>query len=670
MKVSAKFVFLILLSALAERGLAAIVLHQKDATVWLPTQLISGKVSGLRVTKLTVHINQTYFDVPLRADSSFLIQVQLQEQKNKIWVTSGSGSNQGSDTLMLNLGYRPEPAIRPYATVAGSKVILQYEIASKANQKSLAFRWILDSENPAPCEIENAMGEKTSVRIPKVDGTYYFKLQVIDAQDTAYFGTSIIRTNGKLRLFDLEKEHATWIDHAVIYQITPANFVKKGSFDDITKKLPELQSLGINTIWLQPVFKTFFGGQGYDVIDYLALRAEFGDEEQLRKLISTARQLHMKVLFDMVPNHTSIHHPYAMSAIQNGRDSHYYAYYQHSNDGKAYSSHYQKDSADFVSYFWKDLVNLDYNNPEVQQWMIEVCKYWVRKFDIDGYRFDAVWGINARSPAFSQRLRRELKAIKPGLFLLAEDKGSIKDPFINGYDAAYDWTPDTSWVSQWSWQTKYDPKVSPTIFNTADSAKRVQLLKAKLFDGNEHAGMLLRFLENNDVPRFIASHNLQQTKMAAGLVFSLPGIPMIYNGQEIGLKSHPYSSKAIFNKERRIQSGDSTGLFNYYKLLVALRLKHPAFTSGRMAAVQAQGNGILAFQRFTTSEKIIVVLNMYGSPAITELSLEGVAGTEKNKLTQFKDLLSGQVFASTPGTSRTLSITVPGYAIRLLEKTN
>ena len=77
----------------------------------------------------------------------------------------------------------------------------------------------------------------------------------------------------------------------------------------------------------------------------------------------------------------------------------------------------KKTKYGFINYFWENLVNLNYNNEEVQQWIIEACKYWIKKFDIDGYRFDAIWGVNARAPSFSKRLKMELKSIKPDLLI-------------------------------------------------------------------------------------------------------------------------------------------------------------------------------------------------------------------------------------------------------------
>src|SRR5205085_3341390 len=180
-----------------------------------------------------------------------------------------------------------------------------------------------------------------------------------------------------------------WIKRSIIYGITPYLFVKDANYTDIENKIPELTKLGVNTIWLQPVFQSSRKGQGYDITDFFSLREDLGTEQQLQSLINAAKQSGMKVIFDFVPNHTSIAHPYAQDIIKNKQASPYYDYYQHENDGAPYSSFYHHDNDGFYFYFWKSLVNLNYNNEAVQKWIIEACKYWVKKFDIDGYRFDA-----------------------------------------------------------------------------------------------------------------------------------------------------------------------------------------------------------------------------------------------------------------------------------------
>ncbi|RYE14415.1 MAG: hypothetical protein EOP51_28190 [Sphingobacteriales bacterium] len=319
-------------------------------------------------------------------------------------------------------------------------------------------------------------------KLPLTPGVYYFNLLIASANDTVKYRTYVTRTVKGLKAFNTATDHAAWIDEAIIYQILPASFVKKGGFDAITAKLSEIKLLGINTIYLQPVTKTENGGQGYDVTDYMVVDERLGTEQQLKRLIDLSKALGMRVILDMVPNHTSVNHPFAVDAVANGKNSHYYNFYQRVNDNAPYSSFYHTDKNGFMYYFWDGLVNLNYNNPEVQQWMIEVCKYWVNKYDIDGYRFDAVWGVNARTPQFSKRLQAELKAIKPELLLLAEDKATDPAVYKNGYDAAYDWTSDTAWVSQWTWQTHHDGKKSLTIFNLADSTKRAPMLHEALFE--------------------------------------------------------------------------------------------------------------------------------------------------------------------------------------------
>jgi glycosidase len=451
----------------------------------------------------------------------------------------------------------------------------------------------------------------------------------------------------------------SWMRKAVIYGIKPSGFVNNSSYEKIAAKIPELKDLGINTLWLQPVFKTWQGGQGYDVTDYFSLRSDLGTAEQLKTLVAVAHANGMRVLFDFVPNHTSIHHPFAEEVIAHGAASKYFNYYQHDDDRAPYSSFYHKDSSGFVYYFWKTLVNLNYDNEKVRQMIIDACKYWIREFDIDGYRFDAVWAVNARAPTFGRRLRKELHALKPGVLLLAEDKGSDPHVYEKGFDAAYDWTRDTAWVSHWSWLYQHDGRKNFTIFNHPSPEKRYQLIRSAFFSSSQHFERILRFMENNDVPRFAASHSLAQTKMAAAVLFALPGIPLIYNGQETGVQSHPYSRHPIFADSLPIRQQDSAGLFSWYQRLIHLRMKYDAFTGSnfREAVIQPQGTAI-AFERWEGDEHIIVVFNT--DSAATTVSLNA------NRKTMY-DLLSGKKIRQ-----KKLNVRLAGYAVRwlLLKKGN
>ena len=600
----------------------AVVLHQEDAEVWHPEQAFSGELNGLQARKVLVHHNERIFTVEVGKEKKFQFQLVLKDLENRIWVEV-PGSAIVSDTVNYTLGYEPEPIIKPSATIVDGKASLKAEVIENPYHLPLTYHWREAEGNPASSVIIDKRSATASVQIPRPVGDYYYEVAVVADEDSTWYRTKITREKDSLYYFDIDKSYPTWMDDAIIYQITPASFVEDGTFADITAKLEEIKELGINTIWLQPIFGTHSGGQGYDVTDYTGINPEFGNEQQLRDLITKAKELDLRVLFDVVLNHSSINHPYAKDRIENGKRSHYYDFYQHEDDGKEYSSFYNQDENGFINYFWDDLVNLNYNNKEVRRWILEAAKYWIREFDIDGYRLDAIWGLNARNPAFAKKLRTEIKSIKPEALMLAEDKGSRPEVYDLGFDAAYDWTIDTTWVSQWSWEHTYVPKESHTIFNFEKVEERDEMLEKALFDSGGNNHRKLYYIKNNDLPSFVKEHGLERTKMAAALLFSMPGIPMLYNGQETGYLKHPYADAAIFRRDRSIKSLDNQGLFDYYKELIQLHKKYPAIKGTRMSELPVKhGEGVTAFRRWTEDQNFVVVVNLSDEPvyAVVDLS--------------------------------------------------
>ncbi|MDQ3535864.1 MAG: alpha-amylase family glycosyl hydrolase, partial [Bacteroidota bacterium] len=362
--------------------------------------------------------------------NKFSFNVLHRNKENKIWIVVPDGDAQhASDTLIHTLGYQPTSIIKPIATAKNVYVELRATTIENPYKSELKYLWVEDHRNPASSTILFKEDSVASVKIPSDPGTYYYNLLVVADQDSAWFQTMIRREENEILAYDIDNEDTPWMNEAILYQITPHVFVENGQYEDITAKLPELKELGINTLWLQPVFKSHRkGSQGYDVVDYFSLNPYLGSEEALRELITTAKNMNMRVLFDVVLNHSSLYHPYAIDRVKHGEASHYYDFYQYEDDGTPYSSFYNQDENGFINYFWPHLPNFNYDNEEVQRWMLEACKHWIREFDIDGYRLDAIWGVNARKPSFAKRLRTELKSIKPEVLLLAEAKGS--DPEV------------------------------------------------------------------------------------------------------------------------------------------------------------------------------------------------------------------------------------------------
>lgn len=660
---------ILLLVALAPRiGFCnAITIHKENAVVWLPKQDIRGYAEGFEGADLTVHHNDSSFTITALPDGSFSFLVEVVGRSVIAVSAHRDGQTYRTDELVLTLGYAPFPLVRPIARVTGDTVTLRAEV-TEMFPTPVAYRWEAASGNPATCALYNVHHGEAKVRIPDQVGDYYFNLWAISGNDSLRFQTYVTRNAAGIAAFELVGTKPSWLEQAIVYQLTPSAFTERGSLADATAKLDEIARLGINTILLQPVFSTHDGGQGYDIIDYFSVREDIGGASQLHQFIAQAKKREMKIVLDFVPNHTSVNHPYAQDAIAHGKRSHYYNFYQREMDNVPYGSHYHRDPNGFIYYFWEGMVNLNYHNPEVQRWMIAACTHWVRTFDVDGYRFDAVWGLAARSPDFPERLVAALKSVKPDLLCLAEDKASVKEPFQMGYDAAYDWTTDTSWVSQWSWETNHHARRSQTVFNYPTESLRTTLLRNALFDQKMY-GPTVRFLENNDLPPFLSSHNLEQTKMAAALLFSLPGIPMIYNGQEIGNLKHPYDDKPIFRSEYTISQLDSVGLLPFYAKLAKLRTAHAVLRSENMREwTPSQVTGPLCIYRWTATQHAFTIINPQEGASTFPFEIDAltaIAGNTGN--VTLVDLITDERFTPiVDGDNRLLTIPMPGYATRLL----
>lgn len=650
-----------------------IELLERDAEVWSHEQTVRGEVDG-GITSGTLAVNGE--SVPFEAEGdAFEVGIRLSPGPNTIVACSDSVC---SDTLRWELGYEPAPEPFIWASVDGSVISLHSEIIESPNGEVVEYVWSADPSNPSAANLsvhgDTAATLTLSETAPR--GEYYFNLEVEDAEGVRGLARTFVTVDStEIRPFNIESDHAEWVDNAVIYEITPYIIEENGDFAAVARRLPEIKALGVNTIWIQPVYGTAFGGQGYDITDYFEVRPDYGSEAELRALVDEAHGLGLRVLFDFVPNHTSLFHPYAQDAIEGGERSYYYDFYLREEDNVAYSQHYnsrQDGLMRFLYYFWDDLVIIDHDHPDVQQWMIEAGRRWVEDFDIDGYRIDAVWGTNARTPEFMQRWRHALKRYKPEVLLLGEDKGTWPESFENRFDVAYDWFPEENWVSHWTWQTNFSESTNLTVFNDTDPDSRADRLHQALTNrgqGWHPDAKILRFMENNDTFRFIRHHGLARTKMAAALLFALPGVPLIYNGQEIGFDLHPYNTFRIFESGSSIQSQDPHGLYPFYQRLIAIRDQFPALSSDhfeRIEVLNAAQDYVYAFRRWEGSENVIGVTNMINRTVYASLLLP----TEEMEIDSdetyyLTDVVTGEYIETTGAELETARVSAPAYSTRI-----
>lgn len=310
----------------------------------------------------------------------------------------------------------------------------------------------------------------------------------------------------------------------ILYDASPFFFAPGGrdGLAAIRTRLPAIAALGANAILLSPVTAASPGDFGYAVTDEFRLRTRFGSAAQLSSLVRAAHAKGLRVLLDMAANHLSDQSAFYRDAQRRGRKSAYYGWFERDGSGRP------------VHYFdWTNLENLNYGNPAVRDYMLAAFSYWLRDYHVDGFRLDAAWAVRQRDPRFWPQLRAALARIDPDVILIAEASG--RDPYYarHGFDATYDWT---SHLGQWAWHG---------IFAPDGALPDLAGLRAALTNGGKgypaHT-LLLRFLDNNDTgERFITRYGVGETRAAIELLFTLPGIPLIYDGDEVGAAFQPYA---------------------------------------------------------------------------------------------------------------------------------
>lgn len=367
-------------------------------------------------------------------------------------------------------------------------------------------------------------------------------------------------------------ENANWLAGETLYEIYPRAFSLSGTFKDIIQSLPRLKEFGLRFLWLMPIYPIGFEnrkgsfGSPYAVRDYFTVNPEYGTEQDFRILVETAHSLDMKIIIDMVPNHVS--HDY--NEIANDRDI-------IMRDEKGQPS--RKHAA------WTDVVDFNYDNPNTRNHVFRIMHFWIEKYNIDGYRVDVAGMVPL---SFWEWVVPKLKEIRQDLFLLAE----WESPFLHktAFNSTYDWT-----LYEWMIKVHTEGASIETLLEWIR-------IKAETYPRNS---LPLRFVENHDKPRAAKLFNDDAILAYLTFVFALDGIPLLYNGQEIGAKE--YSS--LFEKESVNWDKVNAELRDHYKRLIALRKQNSALYSKQYAFPEHSAKNDVALFMKSAGENLIVVIN-------------------------------------------------------------
>jgi len=401
-----------------------------------------------------------------------------------------------------------------------------------------------------------------------------------------------------------------WVKDSVFYQIFPDRFANGneainppniapwdskpeytsffgGNLEGIIEHLDHIESLGVNVVYMTPIFKSTTNHK-YDTTDYYQIDPHFGDKETLKRLVDECHKRGMKILLDAVFNHCGYKFPKFQDVMEKGADSEYAHWFQF----------YQKDGSGEMDYerfgFEKKMPKLNVSNDEVKKYFLEVAKYWIKEVDIDGWRLDV---SNEVCHEFWRDFRKEVKSIKSDAYLVGENWHDSL-PWLNGdqFDSIMNY-PVTYTCRKYFAEDVVNTSKFKEMINTSLMRNTWQVNEA-----------MLNLLDSHDTPRFVnqCGLNFKKSLLGMGFLMTFVGAVSVYYGTEIGMtgEQDPDCRRGMeWNKENW-----NMDVLNRVKLLIAIRNDNIALRRGDFQWIDAK-NDILAYKRVYKNEQILVFLN-------------------------------------------------------------
>lgn len=528
-----------------------------------------------------------------------------------------------------------------------------------------------------------------------------------------------------------------WYKDAIIYELHIKAFRDSnrdgiGDFQGLLEKLDYLQELGVTAIWVLPFYPSPLKDDGYDIADYYTINPRYGTLDQFRQFLDEAHKRNLKVITELVINHTSDQHPWFQRARMAPRDSDERNFYVWTDDPNQYkdvriifqdfeASNWTWDPV-AQQYYWHRFFHhqpdLNYDNPLVQQEIFKIIDYWC-EMGVDGFRLDAVpylyerEGTNGENlpetHAFLKRLRKHIDTKYPNTLFLAEANMWPEDSasyFGNGDEChmnyhfpvmprmfmslqredrypitdIFDQTPEIPQNCQWAIFLRNHDELTLEMVTDEERDFMYKVYakdpKARINLGIRHR---LAPLMDNDRRRI---------EVMNSLLFSLPGTPVIYYGDEIGMGDNFYlgdrdgvrtpmqwspDRNAGFSEANpqqlylpvildpeynyeavnvEMQRRNTSSLFWFMKRIINMRKSHKAFSRGDMKFLAVENSKILAFTRTYEEETILVIVNLskYAQPAEVDLrSLGGCIPVEMFSKNSFPTVREDRFYFFTLG---------------------
>ncbi|WP_053377222.1 alpha-glycosidase [Paenibacillus sp. FJAT-27812] len=456
-----------------------------------------------------------------------------------------------------------------------------------------------------------------------------------------------------------------WVKDAVLYQIFPDRFANGDHANDpvqteqweatstklnffggdlrgVLDRLDYLTRLGITCIYFTPLFQAETNHK-YDTADYYNIDRQFGDNELLKKLVDECHQRGIRVLLDIVFNHSGHAFPPFVDVMKNKRLSPYADWFIWRDEWNK-----QSDAPAYETFGYEaNLPKFNTSNSELIEYLVNIAVFWLKTCDIDGFRLDVANEIDHR---FWRTFRDSVKAIKPDVYLVGEMMHDAM-AWLQGdqLDAVMDYPVRYSAI-QFFAARRIDGKEFADTVSAQMVAYPLQVVEASF-----------QLLGSHDTARMLTlcQGNTEQLKQAVLFQFTYYGAPCIYYGDEIGMSGgdDPDNRRCMIWDEDRQDSQ----LFEFYQQMIVLRKQYSALRYGGYRFLHAEaGDHKIAYERWDDSEHFIVAMNVSEQAAALPVSVK-----DTNADGHWVDVWSGEVLIAKAGM---LAMELPAFGYRLLRR--
>lgn len=389
--------------------------------------------------------------------------------------------------------------------------------------------------------------------------------------------------------------HPEWSRNAVIYEVNLRQYTDSGTVTAFERELPRLRDLGVDILWFMPIHpiseKNRKGelGSYYAVRDYKAFNPEFGTVEQFKKVVDKAHDMGMKVILDWVPNHTGCDNVWLADHPD---------WYARNDEGEMYGP-----------YDWTDVYKLDYNNKEMRAAMVDALKFWLTEVGVDGFRCDVASEVPVD---FWDETRPQLDSVKE-VFMLAE--ASVPALQRNGFDMGYNWPMKDlfSAIAATSGQYTFADAEGNVKEFPAKHAVDIDTLLALQELEYPRDTYLMNMITNHDLNSWEGTERQRLGNLAdafAVLSYTLPGMPLIYTGQETGMDR----ALEFFVKDTPPQWEPRNSYFDFYRKLNHLKHTQPALQAGidggEVKRYPTKSDDLYIFSREVENARVYVFVNL------------------------------------------------------------